>query len=383
MRVKIDIDTRTFVRLGLIIIGFAAAILVIYKTRSALTVIGISVFLALALNPSVSFVARRLPGHSRVGATAIAYLLVMAVLTGLVFLVVPPVIEQSSKFAQTVPSLIDEATQQRYVVEGFVDRYQLNDEVDQAITDAKNRASSIAANLGNVLVNGAGAILNGAATMLFVFVLAFLMLIEGPKWMRRIWDLYRNPERLKQHQYLVQRMYRVVTGYVNGQMLVAFIAATCTLITVLILSTLFPLPANLALPLAAIIFISGLVPLVGATIGAVIVTLVLMLNSFAAALIFLAYFIIYQQIENNFIAPTVQSKAVELSALTVLTAILIGINLFGLIGGLISIPIAGCLRVLVLHYLEHAREARQEHDEESTAPRVKSGSKIAAKQAEV
>lgn len=372
MRVKIDIDTQTFIRLGLVILGFAAAVLVVYKTRTALSVIGISIFLALALNPSVSFISRKLPGRSRVGATALAYLLVLATLTGIIFLIVPPVIEQSSKFAQTVPNLIDEAAQQRSIVEGFIDRYDLSDEVDQAIAEAKGRASSIAANLGNLLVNGAGSILNGAATLLFILVLAFLMLIEGPRWMHRIWGLYHDPSRLEEHQGLVRRMYRVVTGYVNGQMLVAFIAATSTLITVLILSALFPLPANLAIPLAAIIFITGLVPMVGATIGAIIVTLVLMLNSFVAAMIFLVYFIIYQQVENNLISPAVQSKAVELSALTVLVAIIIGINLFGIVGGLVSIPIAGCVRVLTLHYLDHTSSVRRSRKTKPSA-----GAKIA------
>lgn len=360
MKVKIDIDTNTFVRFGLVVVGFVLAALIIYRVWPALTVIGISVFLALALNPSVSAITRRLPSRSRVGATAIAYLFVLSVLAGIVFLIVPPVIEQTSKFAQTVPGLIDQISQQRGLAEQFVDRYGLNEEVDQAIENAKNQASSVAANLGGVVVNGAGAIFNGAATMLFVLVLTFLMLIEGPRWMGRIWGLYQDQQRLEKHQALVKRMYKVVTGYVNGQMLVAAIAATCTLITVLILSALFPLPANLAIPLAAIVFVTGLIPMIGATIGAILVSLILLLNSYVAALVFVIYFIIYQQIENNFISPAVQSKTVELSALTVLAAILIGINLFGLVGGLISIPIAGCVRVLTLHYLDEAREKREQ-----------------------
>jgi predicted PurR-regulated permease PerM len=90
------------------------------------------------------------------------------------------------------------------------------------------------------------------------------------------------------------------------------------------------------------------------------VTLILLLNNVTAALIFLVYFIVYQQIENNFISPTVQSKKVELSALTVLSSVIIGISLFGLLGGIISIPIAGCLRVLLIDYLEHAAKERKE-----------------------
>lgn len=360
MNVKIDIDSRTIIRFGLIVIGFVAAFMLIGKAQSALVTIGIALFLALALNPPVSYISKRLPSNSRVGATAIAYLMVLSILGGLMFLVVPPVIEQSTKFAQTVPELIDQATGKTYIVDEFIDRYSLNDQVDQAITNAKAQASSVAANLGNSLVSGAGAFFSGAATLLFIIVLAFLMLIEGPAWLSKIWGLYQDPHKLERHRSVVQKMYRVVTGYVNGQMLVAFIAGISTLATILILSAVFPLPANLALPLAAIIFISGLIPMVGATIGAILVSLVLMLNSVPAALVFIVYFIVYQQIENNFISPTIQSKAVELSALTVLASILIGVTLFGLLGALISIPIAGCLRVLLVDYLEHSRKVRKE-----------------------
>ena len=362
MKVKIDIDTRTFVRFGLVTIAFLAALLIIYKTRTALTTIGVAIFFALALNPPVSKLAKRMPGNSRVGATALAYVLVIALLTGFMITVVPPVIEQSAKFAETVPGLIDKVSEQRVVFDDFVHRYGLEDEIDGAINNVKSQAASAASNLGNLLVGGVGALFNGAATVLFVLVLTFLLLIEGPQWQRRIWGLYRDPHKLEEHKALVHKMYRVVTGFVNGQMLVAFIAATCSLATLLILSAVFPLPANLALPLSALIFVTGLIPMIGATIGAIIVTLVLMLNDFGAAITFLIYFIVYQQIENNFISPTIQSKTVELSAFAILAAILIGVSLFGLLGGLISIPIAGCIRVLTIHYLEQNRKEREQRN---------------------
>lgn len=360
MKVKIDVDTRTFVRFGLVALAFFIAIVAVYHVRSSLITIGIALFLALALNPPVSWIAAHLPGknNNRVGATAIAYLFVLALLSGLVVTIVPPVVEQSSKFADTVPGLIDQATDQQAVFNDFIQRYGLQEQVDSAIENAKDQAASVASNLGNLLVSGAGAVFSGAATLIFVLVLAFLMLVEGPAWLQKIWGLYDNQANLERHRTLVHKMYRVVTGYVNGQILIASIAAVCTLVTVLILSAVFPLPGNLALPLATLVFLTGMIPMIGATLGAVLVTLILLLNSTPAALIFLAYFIVYQQIENNFIAPTIQSRRVELSALAVLIAILIGVSLFGLLGGLISIPIAGCIRVLLLDYLDHARRKR-------------------------
>lgn len=360
MKVNVDIDSRTFARLGIISFFFIVAIFLIVKAKQPLTLIGVSVFLALALNPPVSYLAHKLPGRSRVGATALAYLFVITLLSGLLFLVIPPVVEQSSKFASTVPHLIDDVGSQRHLIDDFVQRYGLEEQFNSSLENAKIQASAVADDLGKLLVNSVTTLFNGALTLVILLVLTFLMLIEGPMWMNKIWGLYQDPNRLNRHRNIVQKMYRVVVGYVNGQMLVALIAAACTLVAILILSIGFNLPANLALPLASIIFLTGLVPMVGATIGAVIVTLVLLLNSPTAAVIFLIYFFVYQQVENNFISPTIQSKKVELSALAVLSAILIGVSLFGFLGGIISIPIAGCVRVLLVDYLEHAEAEREE-----------------------
>ena len=213
-------------------------------------------------------------------------------------------------------------------------------------------------------MGGVSAVLNAAVRVLIILVLTFLMLVEGPMWMQRLWGLYQDPHKLERHRKLVHRMYRVVSGYVTGQLLVASIAATSSAVTVLILSALFPFPANLAMPVAAVVFVGGLIPMFGATIGGIIAIILLALNNPTAAMLFTIYFIIYQQVENNFISPTVQSRTVELSALTVLAAITVGLALFGVLGGIISIPVAGCLRVLLNDYLEHSRkerEAREHH----------------------
>lgn len=360
MKVKIDIDTSTFVRFILVVLGFGAIILALYLTRSALVLIFISLFLALALSPPVNWIAKHLPGDKdhRVGATAVAYFLVVTLLAGALVLIVPPVIEQSSRFAKTVPGLIDQVVAQRGAAEGFINQYGLGEQVDTAIENAKAQASSFAANVGGILVTGVGATLSGLVNLLFVLVLTFLMLVEGPMWLKRIWGLYQDPELLERHKALTERMYRIVTGYVNGQLLVASIAALATAVVVLILSAIFPLPANLAIPLAVIIFVFTLIPLVGATIGAILVSLILMLNSIPAALVFAIYYVIYQQIENNLISPTIQARAVDLSALFILISIIIGVTLFGLLGAIIAIPVAGCLRVLLQDYLEHSSRVR-------------------------
>jgi predicted PurR-regulated permease PerM len=161
-------------------------------------------------------------------------------------------------------------------------------------------------------------------------------------------------------------MYSVVTGYITGQLTVSAIGAALSGIVVFILSLFFNVPANLALPTVAIAFTLSLIPMFGATIAGVLISLLLLFNDAGAGVIFIVYFILYQQIENNFISPTIQSKKVELSALAVLASVTIGLYVFGLAGGIISIPIAGCIKVLLEDYLVRAKENRKESDKPLT-----------------
>ena len=110
------------------------------------------------------------------------------------------------------------------------------------------------------------------------------------------------------------------------------------------------MPHNLALPTAAIAFILSLIPMFGATIAGIIICILLGFNDLYGSGDFAVYFVVYQQIENNFISPTVQAKTVELSALAILASVTVGLYLFGVAGGIISIPIAGCIKVLLEDY---------------------------------
>jgi predicted PurR-regulated permease PerM len=366
MKVKIEIDTRTFVRFWLVVIGFAFAILAIYSARTALIIIGVAFFLAHALNAPVSYLAKYLPGRSRVGGTAIAYVLVVALLGAFVVLVVPPIVQQTAKFVETVPTLVDTATTQWKGLGDVIAKYHLQPQVDSAVASIKNNATGWAASAGQNVLSGLGSLLSLVVSGFLVLVLSFLMLVEGPMWLRRIWGVYNDQERMERHRRLTARMYSVVTGYITGQLTVSAIGAALSGIVVFILSLFFNVPANLALPTVAIAFTLSLIPMFGATIAGVLISLLLLFNDAGAGVIFIVYFILYQQIENNFISPTIQSKKVELSALAVLASVTIGLYVFGLAGGIISIPIAGCIKVLLEDYLVRAKENRKESDKPLT-----------------
>lgn len=363
MKVRIDIDTSTFVRFWLVVIGFAFAILAIYSARTALIIIGVAFFLALALNRPVSALANKLPGRSRVGATALAYVAVVAFLGLIIFTVIPPIVQQTAKFAETIPGLVDSATKQWHGLDTIIDKYNLQPQVNNAVESVKSNAAGWAANIGSNVISSIGSLAGLLTSTFLVLVLSFLMLIEAPLWLKRIWNLYNDKERMESHRELATRMYNVVTGYVTGQLTVSAIGATCAGLFVFILSFFFPeVEPNLAMPAAAITFILSLVPMFGATIAGIIITLLLALNSLPAAIIFVIYFVLYQQVENNFVSPTIQSKAVELSALAVLASVTVGLYVFGIAGGIISIPIAGCIKVLLENYLKNAKKERVKND---------------------
>lgn len=361
MKVRIEIDTKTFVRFWLVVIGFAGVILALYSARAALIILGTSLFLALALNGPVSRLARHLPDRNRTLSTAISFLAVMLFLGAVIFLVIPPIVQQTVKFIDSAPEMVRTLSTQWQGFGDIVEKYHIQPQVDQAVASMQADAARWVAGFGKNFVSGIGSAFALFAASLLVLALTFLMLVEGPEWMKRIWGLYRDERRLRHHKHIVNRMRQVVSGYVGGQLTVSGIDAVCAGATVFILAQFFhEVPANLALPTIAICFVLSLIPMFGATIAGVIVSLLLAFNSLPAAIIFVVYFVVYQQLENNMISPRIQSKRIELSPLAVLAAVTVGLYVFGIAGGIISIPIAGCIKVLIESYLERSREARKE-----------------------
>jgi predicted PurR-regulated permease PerM len=141
-------------------------------------------------------------------------------------------------------------------------------------------------------------------------------------------------------------MYKVIRGYVNGQVILAAIAAVLIMPAVLILHLSNPLA------LMVIIFLCGLIPLIGHWIGASIITIVALFHSPWAAVVILVYYIVYINIENYIIQPKLQANTTNLSPLLVFIAVVIGVSFGGLLGALVAIPTMGCFRVLVVDYLQ-------------------------------
>ena len=363
MKVRIEIDTKTFVRFWLVVMGFGLAGLAIYSAKDALVLLGISLFLALALNRPVVAIAKKLPGKSRLGGTALAYTTLVLLLGCVIWFVIPPIVQQSAKFVESIPSIIDQASSQWRGVNDFIDKNNLRPQVDSMMENIKQQSSSWATSVGTNLLSSVGSLASFLGSLFLVLVLSFLMLLEGPTWVKRLWGLYNDEEKMERHKKLVGRMYNVITGYVSGQLTVSGIDAILSGFVVFVLSLTFPvINSNLAMLTVMATFVLTLIPMFGATIAGALISLLLFFNNMTAGVIYAIYFVIYQQIENNFVSPSIQSKKVELSALTVLVAVTIGLYVGSLLGGLIAIPAAGVVKVLLDNYLEQAKSKRVESE---------------------
>ena len=185
-----------------------------------------------------------------------------------------------------------------------------------------------------------GTIGSAIAASVTVFVLTFMILIEGNRIAAGVLSLV--PDRHRDHVARVgSDCARAVTGYVTGNLLLSVIAGGTSFVAMLATGTPF---AGL---LALWVGITDLIPLVGALLGAIVVVLVALLHDPTAAIVMAVFFLVYQQLENHLLQPAVQSRTVKLNPLTVLVSALIGVELGGFLGALLAIPVAGVITVII------------------------------------
>lgn len=367
-QVNLNITTSTFVRFWLVILGFLALAGIIYVARGPLVMFAVSFFLALVLNRPVSFLARHLPGRSRTLAITISYLVIAAIIAAFFITVIPVFTQQLSGFLGDMPKTIEAAQNEASWFNDLLARYNLTDQFNDWVGSIQSSLSHAASNIGSSLVDMVSNVFNVIGNICLVAFATFFMLVEGPDWEQKFWRYaYRNPERRRKHRDMARKMYDVVSGYVTGQAAVGVISGTFSAIVVGILALVFNFNMILIWPTWITIFIVVFIPMFGAVIGGGIVTLLLLLYSPPAALIYLVIFTIEQQIENNIIQPRIQSKHVETSALIVLIAMTLGLNVGGLLGALVAIPVAGCVTVLLRDFFHEkdkadASERARDHD---------------------
>ena len=337
---------RTVLAVLGIVLAVAALLELLWIARQVLTWIFVAVFLALALNPAVEWLQRR--GIRRRGAAAgAAYLLALGVIVGIGFLFVPTLVNQSNDFADAIPGYVHDLTEGQGRLGFLQEKYQIVDKVRNAIEHGG--ASRILGFSGTAIAVTKGVVTLVVAIVTIIFM-TFFMLLEGPTWIERFLDLLPEDQRPR-WRAVGHDIYRTVGGYVFGNLLISVIAGTGTAILLLILDV----PFSVALGL--LVAVLDLIPLAGATLAAILITTVAVLaDGWVTGAIVIAFFVVYQQLENHILQPLIYGRTVQLSPLAVLIAVLIGAELAGILGALGAIPVAGTIQVLVREWLRTRRE---------------------------
>jgi len=340
-------------RTVLLVLGIAVAVglalVLVLLAWHVLTWILIAALLAAALNPAVEAFERR--GLGRPYAASLVFGLALLIVTAIGFLVIPPLITQVSDFVNAVPDFIDDITAGRGPLGFLQDDYQIVDRIRAAIEE---RGVGGVLGISQPVLDVVRSVVTAVVGTITVIFLTFFMLLEGPRTIAGLLGLL--PESVRPRYERVGRdIYRTISGYVTGNLLISLVAGLLATVV------LFAVGSEFAVALGLLVAILDLIPLAGATLAAIIVsTVVLIETDWIRCLIVIAFFIGYQQFENHVLQPLVYGRTVQLSPLAVLCAVLVGAQLAGILGALLAIPVAGSLLAIGREVVQYRKEVTGE-----------------------
>jgi predicted PurR-regulated permease PerM len=329
-----SVARTTAIVIGLVLLS-ALGLLLVYEVRRVIVWIVIAAFFATALHPLVSWLERRVRWVKRWLATLVVYVVVFAVLAGLVALFVVPLVREGTQLAAQLPDMIRDARAGRGPVGGLLQRFHVVSWVQGHSSQIQSYVSGLG---GSTLgfVKGAATTIAGIVT---IFVLSYLMVLEAPRLIDAFLALF-SATRAERIRRVGGDCARTITGYITGNLLISVICGVLTYVVLLILGVPF---AGL---IALFVAIADLIPLVGATLGAIVAVLGGFAHSITAGIVVLVFFVLYQQLENHLLQPVILARTVQLNPLVVLVSILIGVELAGILGALLAIPVAGMVQII-------------------------------------
>jgi Predicted permease len=350
---EVHISTKTIIRFWLIVILLASLTVAIYAARWAIVMILTAIFLALVMNRPVEFFTRKLPGKSRSLGTAITFLITLTVVFGTLTLILPIFVEQTINFARSLPDTIATLQESSKPINDFMIDAGMQEAFDVSVHNMSSKIGEFASDVGTTSVALVGNLVSWIGNAVIVLILTFFMLIEGSSWLNKFWNLaFRNSKKRAYYRSISTKMYNVITGYVSSQLIAAAATGALVGIGVFILSLLFSVPTSLILPTTAIVFVAAFIPLFGGFIGAAVGTLLILLFNPWAALIFALYCTVMMTIFYNILSPKIAGRFMKISALLILISLLIGMQVAGIFGALVAIPVAGCFVVIFREYLK-------------------------------
>jgi predicted PurR-regulated permease PerM len=329
-----ELSAGTIAKVILITVAVLLGLYFLYLVRQIVGLVLISVFFAVAMAPAVDALNRRKVPRSL--AILLVYLGITGAIFGVGLLVVPPVVRGVDQLSEDLPGYVSDLRKNKRIRE-FDDKYHITPELRKQANNLPERLGDAAGTLKDVTVE----VFTRIVQLVTILVITFLLLIEG-KAMLEFFFRQLAPERERRARVIGEDISKAISGYVAGNFLISILAGTFTYVVLSILDVPF------ALPLAVLFGFLDLIPLVGATLGGILIAIVAAFVDFPTAVIFwVLAFVIYQQIENNLLQPFIYGRTVRLHPLTVLVAVLIGATLLGILGALLAIPVAAAVQILV------------------------------------
>ncbi|WP_433050576.1 AI-2E family transporter [Dactylosporangium sp. CS-033363] len=350
--------------LGLLTVGAGAFAL--YSVRQVLVQVVIALFVAVSLDPAVRLLIRH--GVRRSIAVGIIGVLVLLVLAGFVWSLVPPLVGQAGQLLDNVPHYQQVLQDRSRTYREVADRYGLTEK----LTDF---AASLPEKIGGGALGVVTGIFSAIVNVLLVTVLTIYFMADLPRLRRGLVRLVPRPSRPRAAQ-AINVVVDKVGGYMIGNLIISLFAGVSSFIC------LFALGVPFALPLAVYVALTDLIPMIGATVGAAGCCIVaLVTGDVTSTVVLIVFFLLYQQLENYLIAPRVLRNTVDMSSVAILLAALTGGAILGLVGALMAIPVAAAVKVLMTPVVETlneppAREPPAEPPVPIPAPRDEDSSKL-------
>src|SRR3954463_3903203 len=340
------LTARFIFRVLFILLAFSISLWLVYLLRKPISWVLIAIFLAVALSGPVNTLNQWM---RRGFAITIVYLLLLLIPIGIAGIVVPPLVTQGNNLIQDLPTYAQDA--QKFAnknpqLRSLEENYNITEKLQAQAEKLPARIGDAASVLGDI---GLG-VVNSLFSLFTILVLTAFLLGSGRTWVDRALELRPEGHAVRLRRAF-DHMGKAVGAYVGGVLAQATVAAVAAYIVLAILGVPF------GAALAIIVFFADLVPLVGATIGAIVVAIVTIFVDFpTATIIWVIYSVIYQQIENTLIQPQIQKRAVNVHPFIVLVAVLFGSTLLGVLGALVAIPVAASVHIGIREWWQYRHD---------------------------
>jgi predicted PurR-regulated permease PerM len=303
----------------------------------------IALFLATGLNPAVEAIRSR--GVSRVTAVTIIFVSVIAFVIFFAWVVIPPVVSQGSQLINSLPSLLQDL-KSNATINRLNEQFAIIDTLQAKLREFTEDGTLLVSTFGGVIGVGRS-VISGTFSALTILVLTLYFITSLPQMVKlgvRLAPASRRDRVAKLTNAIIAR----VGSFVGAQIFIAFMAA----IFVVVLGILLGLPSPVAI--AMVVFVCALVPLIGHFLGSAVVTIIALTVSIPVGVIALITYIVYVQIENYIVTPRIMKKTLEVPGAVTIVAALIGSSLLGLVGGLLAVPVAAAI-ILILDEVVYPR----------------------------